>query len=204
MNSNIMTVCIDEALLDAAGLMDFPELYAYVREREPRPSFKTAPPVPVGEQTLQEQVKINADILENSTEEFVPPEPNMPIKIDYGSKIVNKPPYVYANYDQEIIADTSLVISTTYQRQFEAQKQFNYDSNNDGKVDIMDVWNESGQGTHEAQSHVDIKKQDKLGIYKFDRAACYVRDVPFVTYSFDAKLGDNSIATICKVSYDAC
>ncbi|KAA6359946.1 MAG: hypothetical protein EZS28_044527, partial [Streblomastix strix] len=73
-------VYIDEALLDAAGLMDFPELYAYIRERDPKPSVETAPPVSVGEQTLQEQVKINADILENSNEAFVPPEPNMPVK----------------------------------------------------------------------------------------------------------------------------
>ncbi|KAA6323288.1 MAG: hypothetical protein EZS28_054330, partial [Streblomastix strix] len=61
-----LAVYIDEALLDAAGLMDFPELYAYIREREPRPPVETAPPVPIGDQTLQEQVKINADILENS------------------------------------------------------------------------------------------------------------------------------------------
>ncbi|KAA6352747.1 MAG: hypothetical protein EZS28_051727, partial [Streblomastix strix] len=86
-----MTVYIDEALLDAAGLMDFPELYAYIRERKPRPPVETAPPVPIGDQTLQEQVKINADILENTNEEFVPPEPNMPVKIDYGQQIVNKP-----------------------------------------------------------------------------------------------------------------
>jgi hypothetical protein len=32
-----MTSYIDEALFDAAGLTDFPELYAYIREREPKP-----------------------------------------------------------------------------------------------------------------------------------------------------------------------
>ncbi|KAA6384026.1 MAG: hypothetical protein EZS28_020449 [Streblomastix strix] len=281
-------IYIDEALLDAAGLMDFPELYAYIREREPRPPVETAPPVPVGEQTLQEQVKINADILENTNDVFVPPEPNMPVKIDYGQQIVNKPfifnemqptlivygdrvtlncfltikqqfkgyvfnsypqeaqpkdnvkiitvicnnfsnninlfcyidengPYVYAEDDREIAANTSIVISTTLYKQFEALKQINYDSNNDGKVDIMDVWNGSGQGTHEAQSHVydvvkkqsdlvdhhiegtvlhnflnnDIKLIDKLGIYKADRAAYYIQDGPIVTFSFGAKLGDN-------------
>ncbi|KAA6401635.1 MAG: hypothetical protein EZS28_002838 [Streblomastix strix] len=173
-----MTVYIDEALLDAAGLMDFSELYAYIRERESRHPIETAPPVPVGDQTLLEQVKINANILENTNEVFVPPEPNMP---------------------------------------FEALKQINYDSNNDGKVDIMDVWNGSGQGTHEAQSyeydvmkkqsdlvdhHIegtvlhnflnnDIKLIDKFGIYKTDRAAYYIQDGPIVIFSFGAKLEDN-------------
>ncbi|KAA6384071.1 MAG: hypothetical protein EZS28_020403 [Streblomastix strix] len=290
-----MTVYIDEALSDAAGLMDFPELYAYIKERDPKPPIETAPPVPVGEQTLQEQVKINADILENTNEVFVPPEPNMPVKIDYGQQIVNKPfifnemqptlivygdrvtlncfltikqqfkgyvfnsypleaqpkdnvkiitvicnnfsnninlfcyidengPYVYAEDDREIAANTSIVISITYYKQFEALKQINYDSNNDGKVDIMDVWNGSGQGTHEAQSHVydvvkkqsdlvdhhiegtilhnflnnDIKLIDKLGIYKADRASYYIQDGPIVTLSFDAKLGDN-IGNIYKI-----
>ncbi|KAA6359235.1 MAG: hypothetical protein EZS28_045238, partial [Streblomastix strix] len=87
-----------------------------------------------------------------------------------------------------------------------------------GKVDIMDVWNGSGQGTHATQSHVydvvkkqsdlvdhhiegtvlhnflnnDIKLQDKLGIYKADRAAYYIQDGPIVTFSFGAKLGDNN------------
>jgi hypothetical protein len=30
-------VYIDERLLDAAGLTDFPELYAYIKERYPLP-----------------------------------------------------------------------------------------------------------------------------------------------------------------------
>ncbi|KAA6363758.1 MAG: hypothetical protein EZS28_040715, partial [Streblomastix strix] len=84
-------IYIDEALLDAAGLMDFPESYAYIKERDSQPPVGVAHPVPIDEQTLQEQVKVNADILENTNEVFVPPEPNMPIKIDYGQQIVNKP-----------------------------------------------------------------------------------------------------------------
>ncbi|KAA6360099.1 MAG: hypothetical protein EZS28_044374, partial [Streblomastix strix] len=232
---NIMTVYIDEALLDAAGLMDFSELYAYIRERESRPPIETAPPVPVGEQILQEQVKINTDILENTNDVFVSPVPNIPVKIDYGQQIVNKPfvynemqpilivngerftlncfvtikqqfkgyvfnsypqeakpkdnikiitricnnfinninqfcyidengSYIYVEDDREIAANTSIVISTTYYKQFVALKQINYDSNKDGKVDIMDVWNGSGQGTHEAQSYVYnvMKKQSDL------------------------------------------
>jgi hypothetical protein len=31
-----MAVYIDEKLLEAAGLTDFPELYAYIKEREPK------------------------------------------------------------------------------------------------------------------------------------------------------------------------
>ncbi|KAA6364315.1 MAG: hypothetical protein EZS28_040158 [Streblomastix strix] len=71
-------------------LMDFPELYAYIQERDPKPPVETAPPVPIGEQTLQEQVKVNADIFENTKDLFVSPEPNMPVKIDYEQQIVNK------------------------------------------------------------------------------------------------------------------
>ncbi|KAA6369801.1 MAG: hypothetical protein EZS28_034673 [Streblomastix strix] len=78
-----MTVYIDEKLLEAAGLMDFPELYAYIKERDSQPPVGVAPPVPVDKQTLYEQVKIKADTLENTYEVFVPPELNMPAKIDY-------------------------------------------------------------------------------------------------------------------------
>ncbi|KAA6384077.1 MAG: hypothetical protein EZS28_020396, partial [Streblomastix strix] len=130
--------------------------------------------------------------------------------------------YVYAEDDREIAANTSIVIQATYYKQFEALKQIIFDSNNDGKVDILEVWNGSGQGTnqsyqiqssiaatHEFQSHVydvvkkysdlvdhhiegtvlhnflnnDIKLQDKLGIYKADRAAYYIQDGPIVTFS---------------------
>ncbi|KAA6398151.1 MAG: hypothetical protein EZS28_006324 [Streblomastix strix] len=166
-----MKVHIDEALLDAAGLMDFPELYAYVREREPRPPVETAPPVPIEEQTLQEQVKINADIHENSKEAFISPEPNMPVKIDYGSQIINKlfvfneispslavygdrvtlncfvtikyqfKGFVFNSYPQEAQPKNDAEIIAL----FKELKQINDDSNSDGKVDIMDVWKERGQ-----------------------------------------------------------
>lgn len=32
-----MTVYIDEKLLETAGLTDFPELYAFIKERDPKP-----------------------------------------------------------------------------------------------------------------------------------------------------------------------
>ncbi|KAA6373671.1 MAG: hypothetical protein EZS28_030801 [Streblomastix strix] len=86
-----MTVYTDETFLDATGLMDFPEIYAYIRERRSQPQIEAAPPVPIGEQALQEQVKINANIFENRNDIFVTPETNMPFKIDYGQQIENKP-----------------------------------------------------------------------------------------------------------------
>ncbi|KAA6357643.1 MAG: hypothetical protein EZS28_046831, partial [Streblomastix strix] len=57
-------VYIDEALLDAAGLSEFPELYAYIHEREPKPIVDgIANQIIVGPQYLQEQVKDNDDKL---------------------------------------------------------------------------------------------------------------------------------------------
>ncbi|KAA6324701.1 MAG: hypothetical protein EZS28_054158, partial [Streblomastix strix] len=54
----------DEALLDAAGLSDFPELYAYIHEREPKPIVDgIANQIIVGPQYLQDQVKDNDDKL---------------------------------------------------------------------------------------------------------------------------------------------
>ncbi|KAA6365164.1 MAG: hypothetical protein EZS28_039309, partial [Streblomastix strix] len=55
---------VDEALLDAAGLSDFPELYAYIHEREPKPIVDgTANQIIIGPQYLQDQVKDNDDKL---------------------------------------------------------------------------------------------------------------------------------------------
>ncbi|KAA6359396.1 MAG: hypothetical protein EZS28_045078, partial [Streblomastix strix] len=57
-------VYIDEALLDAAGLSDFPELYAYIHEREPKPIVDgIANQIIIGSQYLQDQVKDNDDKL---------------------------------------------------------------------------------------------------------------------------------------------
>ncbi|KAA6402985.1 MAG: hypothetical protein EZS28_001490 [Streblomastix strix] len=57
-------VYIDEALLDAAGLSDFPKLYAYIHEREPKPIVDgIANQIIVGPQYLQDQVKDNDDKL---------------------------------------------------------------------------------------------------------------------------------------------
>ncbi|KAA6387361.1 MAG: hypothetical protein EZS28_017111 [Streblomastix strix] len=57
-------VYIDEALLDAAGLSEFSELYAYIHEREPKPIVDgIANQIIVGPQYLQDQVKDNDDKL---------------------------------------------------------------------------------------------------------------------------------------------
>ncbi|KAA6401770.1 MAG: hypothetical protein EZS28_002712 [Streblomastix strix] len=79
-------VCIDEKLLDAAGLSDFQELYAYVKERQSKPIGELPQPVPIGDQTLQQRLKNNDDIIydsgDGSNEEFEPPVPNAITKLD--------------------------------------------------------------------------------------------------------------------------
>ncbi|KAA6356069.1 MAG: hypothetical protein EZS28_048404, partial [Streblomastix strix] len=78
----------------------------------------------------------------------------------------------------------------------------------------MDTWNVNGKGQFEAQSYVyetvknqtdlieavvqglnrtnylksEIKLMDELAIYKADRAAYFIKDGPFITYSFGSKL----------------
>ncbi|KAA6364744.1 MAG: hypothetical protein EZS28_039729 [Streblomastix strix] len=80
-------VYIDERLLDAAGLSDFPELYAYIKERYPKPIGELPQPVSIGYQTLQQQVKNNDDIIYASNEVFEPPVPNAITKLDLSSQL---------------------------------------------------------------------------------------------------------------------
>ncbi|KAA6357231.1 MAG: hypothetical protein EZS28_047242, partial [Streblomastix strix] len=278
-------VYIDERLLDAAGLSDFPELYAYIKERYPKPIGDLPQPVPFGDQTLQQQVKNNDDIINNSNEVFEPPVPNAITKLDlssqlernsflassgsdptlivYGDRItltasyattgVFPNGYLFKSYPQEarpkqgdqVIAlvgtdasntynifcyidqggpfiissrwlpsNTALVLNITYYKNYESSKKINYDANNDGKIDIMDTWNVNGKGQFEAQSYVyetvknqtnlieagvqglnrtnylnsEIKLVDELAIYKANRAAYFIKDGPFIVYSFGAKL----------------
>ncbi|KAA6365750.1 MAG: hypothetical protein EZS28_038723, partial [Streblomastix strix] len=167
-----------EKLLDAAVLLDFPELYAYIKERDSQPPVGVAPPVPVVARLMQ-----GAKLITGTYNDF-----SNNIKLFcYNDE---NGPYNYAEDDREIAVNTSIVISTTYYKQFEALKQINYDSNNDGKVDIMDVWNNSGKGTYEICQE----------FYKVDRAAYYIQDGSIVTFSFDAKLGDNN-GEITLISY---
>ncbi|KAA6378087.1 MAG: hypothetical protein EZS28_026386, partial [Streblomastix strix] len=270
---------------DAAGLSDFPELYAYIKERYPKPIGELPQPVPIGDQTLQQQVKNNDDIIYTSNEVFEPPVPNAITKLDlssqlerqsflassgsdpqlivYGDRItltasytttgVFPNGYLFKNYPAEarpkqgdqVIAlvgtdasntynifcyidqggpfiissrwlpsNTALVLNITYYKNYESSKKINYDANNDGKIDIMDTWNQNGKGQFEAQSYVyetvknqtnlieagvqglnrtnylnsEIKLVDELAIYKANRAAYFIKDGPFITYSFGAKL----------------
>ncbi|KAA6402142.1 MAG: hypothetical protein EZS28_002330 [Streblomastix strix] len=80
------SVYLDETLLDATGLSDFPELYAYIRERYQQP-VPSAQAIPIGEKTLQKQVKDNDDILSNTNEAFVPPVSNASSKLDLSSQL---------------------------------------------------------------------------------------------------------------------
>ncbi|KAA6384705.1 MAG: hypothetical protein EZS28_019768 [Streblomastix strix] len=265
---------ISSRLLDAAGLSDFPELYAYIKERYPKPLEQQPQPVPIGDQTLQQQVKNNDDIINNSNEEFEPPVPNAVTKLDLSSQLeitltasyattgVFPNGYLFKSYPAEarpkqgdqVIAlvgtdspntygvfcyidqggpfiissrwlpsNTALVLNITYYKNYESSKKINYDANNDGKIDIMDTWNVNGKGQFEAQSYVyetvkkqtdlieagvqglnrtnylnsEIKLMDELAIYKADRAAYFIKDGPFIIYSFGAKLaqlGANSDA----------
>ncbi|KAA6395129.1 MAG: hypothetical protein EZS28_009342 [Streblomastix strix] len=82
-----LNVYIDEKLLDAAGQSDFQELYAYIKERYPKPLERQPQFVPIGVQTLQQQVKNNEDIINNSNEVFEPPVPNAITKLDLSSQL---------------------------------------------------------------------------------------------------------------------
>ncbi|KAA6392981.1 MAG: hypothetical protein EZS28_011492 [Streblomastix strix] len=279
------SVYLDEALLDAAWLSDFPELYAQIRERyqEPIPSTQR---VPIGEQTLQKQVKDNGDILFSTNEEFIPSVSNAHTKLDLCSQLERSSflaiegsdlqlivysdrvkltvsyettglfpnGYLFKSYPEEvrpkagdkvialvgtnttnknsifcyidqngpfiistsqIPSKTAIILNVTYYKKFEQSKIINYDANNDGRVDIMDIWHVNSNGTFETQSHVyeavnkqtyliatglfgdnkvnylnsDIKLMDELAIYKADRAAFFIKEGPFITFSFGAKLG---------------
>ncbi|KAA6364557.1 MAG: hypothetical protein EZS28_039916, partial [Streblomastix strix] len=115
----------------------------------------------------------------------------------------------------QIPSKTGLFISVTYYNKYESSKKINYDANNDGIINIMDTWHVNGKGSFETSSHVyetvkkqtdliatglfgdvkvnylnsDIKLQDELAIYKADRAAFFIKEGPFITFSFGAKLG---------------
>ncbi|KAA6353754.1 MAG: hypothetical protein EZS28_050719, partial [Streblomastix strix] len=251
--------------------------------------LSTLPPaqaIPIGEQTLQKQVKENDDILNNTNEEFVLPVSNAPTKLDlrsqlertsflassgsdpqlivYGDRVTLTVSYettglfpngylfksypekakpkagdkvialvgtnttnknsIFCYIDQNgpfiisisyIPSKTGLFINVTYYKKYEQSKKINYDANNDGRVDIMDTWHVNSKGTFETQSHVyetvkkqtdlivtglfddnkvnylnsDIKIEDELTIYKADRAAFFIKEDPFITFNFGAKLG---------------
>ncbi|KAA6372624.1 MAG: hypothetical protein EZS28_031849, partial [Streblomastix strix] len=73
-----------KAISGTAGLA---ELYAYIKERYPKPIGELPQPVPIGDQTLQQQVKNNDDIIYASNEVFEPPVPNAITKLDLSSQL---------------------------------------------------------------------------------------------------------------------
>ncbi|KAA6353048.1 MAG: hypothetical protein EZS28_051425 [Streblomastix strix] len=59
-------------------------IFSRERDQEPVPPAQL---IPIGEQTLQKQVKDNDDILLSTNEAFVPPDSNAPIKLDLSSQL---------------------------------------------------------------------------------------------------------------------
>ncbi|KAA6363132.1 MAG: hypothetical protein EZS28_041341 [Streblomastix strix] len=96
-------VYIDERLLDAAGLSDFPELYAYIKGRYPKPIGELPQPVPIGDQILQQQVKNNDDIIYASNEVFEPPVPNAITKLDLSSQLERNSILASSGSDPQLI-----------------------------------------------------------------------------------------------------
>ncbi|KAA6368787.1 MAG: hypothetical protein EZS28_035685 [Streblomastix strix] len=97
------SVYLDEALQDATGQLEFPEYYAYIRDRDQEP-VPLAQRVPIGEQTLQKQVKDNDDILFSTNEVFVPPVSNAPTKLDLSS-LLERSSFLASNgSDPQLIA----------------------------------------------------------------------------------------------------
>ncbi|KAA6401962.1 MAG: hypothetical protein EZS28_002506 [Streblomastix strix] len=106
-------VYIDERLLDAAGLSEFPELYAYIKERYPKPIGELSQPVPIGEQTLQQQVKNNDDVIHTSNEAFAPPVPNAIMKLDLNSQLEQQSFLASSGSDPQLIVYGDRITLTT-------------------------------------------------------------------------------------------
>ncbi|KAA6353148.1 MAG: hypothetical protein EZS28_051325, partial [Streblomastix strix] len=106
------SVYLDEALLEAAGLLEFPEYYVYIIERDQEP-VPQAQRIPIGEQNLQKQVKDNGDILFSTNEEFVPPVSKSPIKLDLSSQLERSSFLASSGSDPHLIVNSDRVTLTT-------------------------------------------------------------------------------------------
>ncbi|KAA6390800.1 MAG: hypothetical protein EZS28_013675 [Streblomastix strix] len=105
------SVYLDEALLAAAGLLGFPEYYAYILERDQEP-VPPAQRIPIGEQTLQQHLKVNDDILFSTNEEFVPPVSHAPTKLDLSSQFERSSFLASSGSDPQLIVFGDGVILT--------------------------------------------------------------------------------------------
>ncbi|KAA6357835.1 MAG: hypothetical protein EZS28_046638, partial [Streblomastix strix] len=102
-------------LLDAAGLSDFPELYAYIKERYPKPIGELPQPIPIGDQTLQQQVKNNDDIIYTSNEVFEPPVPNAITKLNLSSQLERNSFLASSGSDPTLIVyDDRITLTASY------------------------------------------------------------------------------------------
>ncbi|KAA6370083.1 MAG: hypothetical protein EZS28_034390, partial [Streblomastix strix] len=96
----------DERLLDAAGLSDFPELYAYTKECYPKPLEHQQQLIPQGEQTQQQQMKNNDNIIYgsgDSNEEFEPSVSNAITKLDLSSYLERQSFQASSDSDPQLI-----------------------------------------------------------------------------------------------------
>ncbi|KAA6391229.1 MAG: hypothetical protein EZS28_013244 [Streblomastix strix] len=246
MSYEIGSVYLDEALLEAAGQLEFPQYYAYIIERDQEP-VPPAQRIPIGEQTLQNQVKDNDDILFSTNEEFTPPVSNAPIKLELSSQLERSSFLASSGSDPQLIVYGDCVtLTASYETTglfpngylFKSYPEFArpkagdkviilVGTNTTNKNSIFCYIDQNGPfiistsqipsktGTFETSSHVyetvkkqtdmiatglfgdnkvnylnsDIKLQGELAIYKADRAAFFIKEGPFITFSFGAKLG---------------
>ncbi|KAA6400658.1 MAG: hypothetical protein EZS28_003812 [Streblomastix strix] len=89
----------------AAGISDFAELYAYIKERNPKPLDQLQQLIPIGDQTLQQQVKNNDDIIygSGSNEEFEPPVLNAITNLDLSSQFERQSFLASSGSDPQLI-----------------------------------------------------------------------------------------------------
>ncbi|KAA6387303.1 MAG: hypothetical protein EZS28_017170 [Streblomastix strix] len=176
-------VYIYEALLDITWLSDFPEFYAYIRERYQVPVPPTQR-IPIGELTLQKQVKDNDDILNNTNEVFVPLVSNIPTQLDLSSQLKRSSFLASSRSDPQLIKygdrvtltvsyETTGLFSNGYLFKSypeearpkagdkvialigtDTYNNTNYDANNNEQVDIMDTWTVNDKNTFATQSQV--------------------------------------------------
>ncbi|KAA6384407.1 MAG: hypothetical protein EZS28_020065, partial [Streblomastix strix] len=109
----------DERLLDAAGLSDFPELCAYIKELYPKPFEQQLHPIPIGDQALQQQVKNNEDIIngsgDGSNEVFEPPVSNAITKLDLSSQLQRQSFLASSGSDPQLIVyDDRFTLTASY------------------------------------------------------------------------------------------